>query len=566
MRPGPRAIPFVLAALLAGCGGGGSGGGGGGTPTGPPGTPPDLLAGAPAIEPGPVAMRRLTAAQYRSSIADVLGDDVEIGGRIEPDDRRDGFLAVGSSFVSVTPAGFEQYDAIARDVAGQAMRGPRRAALVPCEPASSVAPDDACARDFVRSIGRRLLRRPLADEDVESRVLVAREAASESASFDAGLEMALANLLVSPEFLFRVEATEPDPSRGGRERFTSVAMASRLGYLLWNTAPDEELLAAGERGELVDDAGLARQLDRMLESPRLEEGVRVFFDDQYGFDQIEQGLVRKDPVLFPAFSQALVRDAREQTLLTLTDHLLAEDDDYRRLFTTRRFFMSRTLGVVYRVPVLSPDGFEPWEFEEGSNRAGLLTHLSLLALYSQPGRSSPTLRGKFVREVLLCQDVPPPPGNIDFSMFDESGGDRRTARDRLKAHNAAQACSGCHGLMDPIGLGLEKMDGVGAWRESENGVVIDPSGQLNGAPFDDAVGLGAAMAADPLVGPCFVRSFFRFALGREVAKGERDFLGWVDARLAERGYRMRDLIRMVVLSDAFRAASGPREAAAEEAS
>jgi hypothetical protein len=557
-------VPALLAVIGCG-GGGGSSTSGGGTPTTPPpGTPPDLLADAPAIEPGSAAMRRLTETQYKASIADVLGEGVVVGGRVEPDDRRGGFLAVGSSFVSVTPAGFEQYDAIARSVAEQAIRGARRTALVPCEPVATTAADDACTREFVRQVGRRLLRRPLGDDDVESRVAVARETASELGSFDAGLEAVLATLLVSPEFLFRVEATEPDPARSDRERYTSVAMASRLSYLLWNTAPDEELLAAAERGELLDDANLAANLDRMLDSPRLEEGVRVFFDDQYGFDQIAQGLVRKDAALVPAFSQALIRDAREQTLLTATDHLLTEDGDYRELFTTRRFFMSRTLGVVYQVPVLSPDGFEPRDLPSGSDRAGILTHLSLLALYSQPGRSSPTLRGKFVREVLLCQDVPPPPGNIDFSMFEDQSGDRRTARDRLRAHNDNQACAGCHSLMDPIGFGLENMDSMGAWRTTENGAEIDPSGQLNGASFDDAAGLGAAMAGDPAVGPCFAQSFFRFALGREIAPGERAFLDWVSTRLSERGYHLRELIRLIVMSDAFRTTSGPR-AAAEEA-
>ena len=145
--------------------------------------------------------------------------------------------------------------------------------------------------------------------------------------------------------------------------------------------------------------------------------MREFFSDIYGFDAIEQGLVRKDPAIFPAFSQDLILDAREQTLRVLSAHLLEDDGDYRELFTTRRSFLTRRLGLVYRVPVRSADGWEPYEFPEDSRRAGLLTHASLLALHSHPGRSSPTLRGKFIREAILCQDVPPPPGNIDFSMF-----------------------------------------------------------------------------------------------------------------------------------------------------
>jgi hypothetical protein len=526
----------------------------------PTDTPTRTPTEPPASEAGPLAMRRLTAAQYRASLADVLGEDIVVAGRIEPDDRRSGLLAVGSSFVSVTPSGFEQYEAIARSVAEQALDAESRTALVPCEPQADTAPDDACAEQFIRGVGRRLLRRSLTDDDVDLRLAVARESASALGDFHAGLETALATLLLSPEFLFRVEVAEPDPDHPGRQRLDSVSMAARLSYLLWNTTPDEELLDVAERDELVDDDGLSRQVERMLDSPRLENAVRAFFSDLYGFEQIEQGLVRKDPMLFPAFSQRLIDDAREQTLRIVTEHLLGLDGDYRDLFTTRSSFMTRTLGLVYRVPVPNAVGWEPFEFPAGGERAGVLTNLSLLALYSHPGRSSPTLRGKFIREVLLCQDVPPPPGDIDFSMFNEPGGDRRTARERLAVHVTSPVCAGCHSLMDPIGLALENMDGIGAYRETENGVEIDPSGELNGRSFDDAIGLGEALSRDPSLGPCFVQSLYKYAMGRDVVRGEEAFLAEIEGRLEESGYRMRDLLRMIVTSEAFRTTSGPLDA------
>jgi hypothetical protein len=299
----------------------------------------------------------------------------------------------------------------------------------------------------------------------------------------------------------------------------------------------------------------------MLASPRLEQNVRAFFGDLFAFSDIEQGLVRKDPVLFPAFNQAMIADAAEQTLLTVVDHLVANGGDYRDLFTTRKTFMSRPLGIVYQVPVTSRDGFEEFEFSADDPRAGLLSHISLLALYSHPGRGSPTLRGKFVREILLCQDVPPPPGDIDFTDFaDADTLTLPTARDRLGVHVSNVACAGCHSLMDPIGLGLEKMDGIGALRETENGAAIDPSGDLNGVPFSDAKQLGAALSRDPLLGPCFVANYFRYAVGREIAAGERDFIDYVSSELQRSGYTLHALLRMIVLGDAFRTTSGAREA------
>ena len=558
----PLHAALALLLLAAACGGGG--GSGGSAPTVPPVTqpptePPGPVPDPPVVNAGPTAMRRLTESQYRATVADVLGDDVTVAGRFEPDNRVSGLLAVGSSDVSVTPSGFEQYDAIARGVAAQALDPSHRAALVPCQP--SGAADDACARQFVRRVGRRLLRRPLADDELEPWLAVARDAGAELGDFHQGLEVALAALMLSPEFLFRVESSEYDPG-SGRQRLTSVAMASRLSFFLWNTTPDEELLAAGERGELTDDAALEAQVDRLLDSPRLETSVRQFFADIYGFDAIEQGLVRKDPALFPAFSQEMIHDAEEQTLRVISEHLLTENGDYRELFTTRQSFMTRSLGLVYRVPVRSADGWEPYEFPADSQRAGVLTHVSLLSLHSHPGRSSPTLRGKFVREVILCQDVPPPPGNIDFSMFaDDAAQNRSTARGRLEAHVASPACAGCHTLMDPLGLALEKMDGIGIERDDENGQPIDPSGALDGEPFDDAPGLGATLAKSPQLSPCLVSSLFKYALGRDPVAGERALLAYLQERFAASGYRLRDLLRLIVLSDAFRTTSGPREAA-----
>jgi hypothetical protein len=537
-------------------------------PTAAPSATPSAVAttvptGSPAAPPGPLAMRRLTEAQYRASIADVLGADLVVAGRFEPDNRRDGLLAVGASFVSVTAAGFEQYEGIARSVAEQALDAAHRARVVSCAPRAAAQPDDACAEHFVREVGGRLLRRPLTDADVAPRVQLAATAATALGDFHAGLEPALTSLLLSPEFLFRVEEAEADPDDPSRQRLTSATMAARLSYLLWNTTPDDELLTAAARDELVDDGGLARQVDRLLDSPRLGDAVRALFSDLYGLEEIEQGLVRKDPGLFPAFSQALIDDAREQTLRVIADHLLERDGDYRELFTTRTAFMTRTLGLVYQVPVRTAAGWEAFEFPADGPRAGLLTHVSLLALRSHPGRSSPTLRGKFVREVLLCQDVPPPPGDIDFSDFAEEGGaNRRTARERLAVHVANQVCAGCHSLMDPIGLAFEQLDGIGAYRQTENGATIDPSGELDGDPFADARGFGEVLARHPALGPCFVDSLYRYAVGREVVAAERAFLTDLETRLDVEGYRLRDILRAIVLSAPFRSASGARAAEA----
>jgi len=511
------------------------------------------------VDAGPVALRRLTAEQFARSIHDVLGDHITVPSRIDPDDRRAGLLAVGASFASVTPSGFEKYEAAASDVAEQALDAAHRDDLVPCQPVSATASDAECAKASIERVGRRLFRRSLTAEEADPRVSIANQSANELDNFYAGLELALTSLLVSPEFLFRVEESEPDPADPSIMRVSSVSMAARLSYLLWNTTPDEDLLSAGESGALVDEDGLAAQVERLLASPRLETGIRSLFSDIYDFKQFDDGLVRKDNELFPVYTQTMIAEAKEQTLRTIVAHLTA-DKDYRELFTTSEAFMTRRLGVVYRVPVATAQGWEPYVFPEEARRTGLLSHVSFNALHSHPGRSSATLRGKFVREVLLCQDIPTPPANVDFSIVENTMGELRTARERLEQHVTNTACAGCHTLTDPIGLALESFDAVGMLRDEENGALIDTSGELDGVSYEDAAGLGRALRDHPALGPCLVRSLYRYAVGRDPEPGEIGLLEDLNERFAESEHSVKELIREVVLSDGFRTTSGPREA------
>lgn len=510
---------------------------------------------APATTGGPVAMSRLTEAQYRNSIADVFGGDIEIFGRFEPDHRRGRLLSVGSAWASVTAGGFEQYEAMARGVAGQVLDAQNRERFMPCQPLDASKPDDACAALFLRTIGRSLLRRPLNEDDLQPRLAIAGEAASLLEDFHSGLEFALASLLVAPEFLFRVDALEPDPGHPGNLRLDAFSRASRLSYTLWNTTPDEILLAAAERGELYHPRGIQRQVDRMLASGRLEQGVRALFSDMLELDQF--GEVAKDATIYPAFTSAAAADAREQTLKTLVAHLVKERGDYRDLFTLKTFPMTRSLAMIYGVPVSVREGWEWYRFPDEDARAGLHSQLAILAQHSHPGRSSPTLRGSFVREAFMCQPVPPPPADVDFTLSAEFEV-LPTARERLRRHSEDLSCKGCHQLMDPVGLALENFDGIGAFRTHENGTWIDTHGDLDGVDYEGAAGLAVALSRHPAVPACLVDTVYRYAVGREIESGERAFVSHLENRFARSGYRLPDLLRETVTSEAFFTVSGWR--------
>ena len=512
---------------------------------------------------GPVAMRRLTAAQYRQAIVDAFGPEIEIVGRFEPDNRREGLIAVGSAFVAVTPSGFEQYEAMGNYIAKQVVSEVHRDRLVPCQPRSRTEPDAACTEAFLQRIGPGLLRRPLVDGDVQTRVTAAAAATELMGDFYAGLEVAVTSLLIAPDFLFRVEVAEAGPGFADGLRLTDISLASRLSYLLWNAGPDAALLEVAARSGLSDPDSLGREVDRLLASSRLEDGVRAFFEDVFRFDEFAD--LGKDPVRFPGYSSRLAEDAREQTLRVVVDHLIARKAAYRDLFTTRRSFMTRALGPVYVVPVRAEEGWEALDFATDHPRAGLLSHASFNMLNAHSGRSSPTLRGVFLREALLCQKVPPAPADVDFSLFNEDDNPKyKTARDRLAVHSSNATCRNCHKLTDPIGLGLEVFDGIGRHRSTENGAPIDTSGDLDGRAFADSVDLGRAFRDSPLIGACLVENVYRYAVGRDPVKSERRQLRYLEGRFEDSGQRLHALLRDVAMSDGFRTATRPRRDPAVE--
>jgi hypothetical protein len=516
-----------------------------------------VLTHEPPLPPNagsPARVRLMTGAQFANSIAYVFGPSIDVGSAFAPVQRTDGLLALTSSTVSVTMGQMQDFQRAATSIAAQVMspgnldRGvpSHRDALVPCTPASTTAPDDECASAFIKKSGRLLFRRPLAQEKVTEMVGIAHKAADDMKDFYAGLQAVLESMLIDPHFLLIQDTTEPDPDRPGKLRLDSYGLASRLSFLLWNSVPDEELLSAAENGDLQTKKGRKKQVERMLASPRLESGVRAFFDDMFAFDQFDS--LTKDPQKYPSITGQTLLDAREQTLRTVVDQLLTKSGDYRDLFTTRSTFISRALGPVYHVG--TQPGWTPYEMPADSGRAGILTHVSFLALHSHPARSSATLRGKALREIFLCQKVPPPPPNVDFSAVEDPDSSLKTAREKLAVHRTNPSCAGCHKIMDPIGLTLENFDGAGQFRTTENGATIDPSGDLDGKQFKDAVGLGQALHNNPALPNCLVKNMYGYATGGPL-QAKDPMLPKFQKDFVESGYHIVDLLREIAMSEAF---------------
>ncbi len=506
----------------------------------------------------PLGIRRLSEEQYRNVVADVFGTGIVVSGRFDPMIRTDGLRAVGAWNTSITPQGLVQYEEMARNIAAQVVSDANREVLIPCKPASAAAYDKVCAEQFFTKVGRLLYRRPMAAEEMTATLKITEAASDSLKNFYDGVGFGLARLLVSPDFLFVSDVAEADPKNAGTQRLNAFSKAARLSFFLWNSAPDDRLLQAAEKGDLYTAKGTEREVARMIASPRLKTGMRAFFSDMYGFDAFN--VLEKDATIYPAFGQVAAQDAKEQTLRTITDLVLKQDGDYRDLFTTRKTYMTRPLGRVYEIRVTTPDGvWEPYEFPIESRRAGIQSQLSLLALNSHPGRSSPTLRGKAIRTYLLCQRVPDPPGDVDFSKFGDPDSPNKTARDRLTAHSTMPACAGCHKITDPIGLAMENFDGAGTFRTSEDGTPIDSSGDLDGVRYDDPVGLAKALHDSPAVAACVVNRLASYATGQPTAQSDK-WVNFLREDFASNGYRVKNLLQRIATSDAFVAVPPPAAA------
>jgi hypothetical protein len=494
-------------------------------------------------------LRLVTSGQLHNTLSYIFGPAISPPVDFAPVTRTDGLLGVGASFAGVTPSQLELYQKTAATAAIEVVNESNRHFLVPCKPKADDAADSACARTFLASVGRLIYRSPMEEARLKEYVADADDAATQLKDFYAGLGIALEGMLLSPRVMMVSERSEPDPANPGRERLDSYSLASRLSFFLWNAAPDDLLLKAAESGELHTEKGLARTVDRMLASARLQTGMRAFFDDMFHFDSFSN--LAKDAEIYPMFTGLAVQDAREQTLRTVVDHLVVKDRDYRDLMTTRETFISPSLAAIYKLP--STPGWMPYEFPEGSPRQGLMTQISFLAAHSHPGRSSPTLRGKALREVLLCQPVPSPPGNVDFSVVENPDPNVRTQRERVAQHLTNPVCAGCHKVTDPTGLALENFDGAGQYRETEKGAPIDISGTFEGKDFKTITELANVLHDHPALTACLARRVYAYGTGNPSNTVPRPALAELSKRFAEGGYRLRPLLRTVVMSKAFSA-------------
>jgi hypothetical protein len=500
-------------------------------------------------------LHRLSQAQWRATVKDLTGADFQ--GDLPGDYELYGFSAVGASQVAIAPLDLEQYEAAAWDVAEQVL--PDDAAVeawLGCQVTAPLGQEDldvggeACLRAGLLAFAERAWRRPLSDDELQGLVGVYQEVEEALYSTTYGGRAAMATALLSPHFLFRVERGESDPLDPTRLRFTDYEMASRLAFLLTGAGPDEALLAAAEAGELTGEEGARAHAARLLEDPRAPAALARFFAEYMDLDELYT--VDKDLDLYPQFTDSLRAAMARELEMMFKQNVFGRSVDFRELLTTDYGYVDAELAALYGVDF---DGERPAavKLRLPQERGGLLGRAGFLAVNAHATLTSPTHRGKFVRDRLLCQEIPAPPAGVNTSL--EEVVDDGTLRDKLEVHMSDPSCSGCHELMDPIGFAFEHFDPIGQYRLLDNGYPVDASGELDGVSFYGAAELGRALTDHPDLMGCLSRQLYRHGTGHLEPEGEVAAIDAITDEFEAEGGRFKALVIALVGSDAFRTAS-----------
>lgn len=504
---------------------------------------PELCASQDQPLVGRTLLSRMTRSQYNNTVNDLLsivGDPAE---GLSPDERVGPF--VSNSRTPITDLLVQQYQEIAIEIA-ESLLG-RENEIAGCDLA-----ENDCSDSFITNFGRLSYRRPLEDSERTSYASLFALGAEESPQI--GFQLVVETMLQSPFFLYHVDVG-PYPTVGATASpLTDYELASRLSYFLWDTMPDAELFNLAESGSLNDDAILTSQVARLLESPRAGNTIAAFVRQWLRVGDMSG--VEKDAALFPQYGPEL-RDAMVTELGAFADSIIRQGDGLMSsLFLSTSTPMQSELFSIYGMT--APLGFVDGQIVElpSQERSGVLTRAAFLATQAHRNQTSPVHRGLAIRENLLCQPLEGPPP--DVNNVPPSPTEATTTRERFAAHSENITCASCHRLMDPIGLGFESFDPIGAYRSTDGGQDVDATGELVDVnddilgPFDGAIELSQKLAGSQDVADCMASQWFRFALGRVESNDDGCSLLSIRDRFNASGHNIRSLIQEIVLSDAFR--------------
>jgi len=425
---------------------------------------------------------------------------------------------------------------------------PSRAKIFVCRPASAKE-EAACAKKILATLARRAFRRPVTDADVNP-LLAFYESGRREGDFDDGIQNAVEAMLVSPDFLFRVERDPRGAAPGTVYRLNDFELASRLSFFLWSSIPDDPLLDLAEQGKLKEPAIIEQQVHRMLDDPRAQALVSNFAGQWLQLRNLET--VRPDPDVFPNFDESLRQAFRRETELFF-ESLLRENRSVFDLLDANYTFLNQRLAEHYGIPGIYGSQFRRVTLED-PNRGGLLGQGSILTVTSYPNRTSVVQRGKWILENLLGAPPPPPPPDVPDLKPHGKDGRLLSMREQMELHRANPTCASCHARMDPIGFALENYDAIGRWRAKDAGSVIDAAGKLpDGTKFNGPAELRKILltkSRDEFV-TTVTEKLLTYALGRGLEYDDKPAVRAIMREAAQDNYRLPALISAMIKSTPF---------------
>jgi len=515
----------------------------------------DFYANAPP-DPGRVTVRRLNRSEYNNVIRDLMHLDFKPAKDFPADDSGYGFDNIGD-VLSVSPLLLEKYLSAAEEIAAQAVAVPSRGK--PLSPTRLTEfqkqyfkypiPADnrrRIAEDFAREFMRRAYRREVSSEEIKNVLVLARQAVDAGGSFEEGVRLAVQAVLISPRFLFRWELDgAPDNPRAVRS-LNEYELASRLSFFLWSSQPDDQLLRYANRGQLRKNLG--KELERMLKDAKAQSFVENFAGQWLELRNLD--VYQPDKKLFPTFTPALRSDMRRETEL-LFSHIMGGNRSVLELLSADYSFVNARLAAHYGISDVKGESFRPVSLR-GTFRGGILGHASILTITSDPNRTSPVKRGKYVLENIL--GTPPPAPPPDAPPLSETGKITGTLREQFVKHRQDPACASCHKVMDPIGFAFENYDAIGRYRTKDNSLPIDASGKLEtGEPFGNAADLRSILLNQKreYFTRCITEKMLTYALGRGLEYYDKRTIDGIVARLKGNNYRFNELVQGIVSSLPF---------------
>jgi hypothetical protein len=529
-------------------------------------------------DPGPSPLRRLNRVEYTRTVKDLLGVGGDLAEAVGlPDDGERGYATYAGA-LTMPPLLFEKYYAAADQALatlvepGAEARPEARAtwdAVFVAKPGPTPAARKDAARAVLAAFARRAYRRPVQPDELARLCRLYDAAEAKGRDFAAAVKLALKGVLVSPNFLCRVEADRAPHGSAEPYRIGDHELAVRLSYLLWSTMPDRELGELADRGRLADPATCDAQARRLLADPRARALTEGFAASWLQVDHLDKA--RPTQQNFPAFTASLRQAMRDETLM-FVDQLRERDGSLLDLLDSDYTFVNEELARHYGLSgagTISGAQLRRVALKPGDHRGGVLGMGSVLTMTSHTFRTSPTLRGKWVLEVLLGTPPPPPPPNVDQAIDEHAkqAGAAKTFREQLARHVSDAACASCHRKMDPLGFALDNYDGIGAWREGTTERPLDVSGRLpGGETFAGVAGLKQVLwAKRERFVRTLVEQFFVYALGRDLIPADEKPVQDVVDQLAKDGYRFSTLVLGVTRSFPFQFRRNPDAALADQA-